>query len=103
MGTDKKKKGGQRWIAIGGLGITVFDEQVLALDPAPLFDPHRILRRCLYSIRSRWSAHSFFFQAEDGIRDPLVTGVQTCALPISIGSLNESHWSCPQALCIPNG
>src|SRR5207247_4943043 len=25
----------------------------------------------------------FVFQAEDGIRDPLVTGVQTCALPIS--------------------
>src|SRR5207247_8405532 len=24
----------------------------------------------------------FCFQAEDGIRDPLVTGVQTCALPI---------------------
>src|SRR5205823_10356781 len=24
-----------------------------------------------------------FFQAEDGIRDKLVTGVQTCALPIS--------------------
>src|SRR5207249_7461897 len=27
--------------------------------------------------------HSFFFQAEDGIRDRNVTGVQTCALPIS--------------------
>src|SRR5690606_41050583 len=27
---------------------------------------------------------SFFFQAEDGIRDFHVTGVQTCALPISI-------------------
>src|SRR5207249_6789150 len=27
---------------------------------------------------------SFFFQAEDGIRDRNVTGVQTCALPISI-------------------
>ena len=27
----------------------------------------------------------FFFQAEDGIRDRDVTGVQTCALPISIG------------------
>src|SRR6478609_4573814 len=27
----------------------------------------------------------FFFQAEDGIRDKLVTGVQTCALPISFG------------------
>src|SRR2546426_1734303 len=27
----------------------------------------------------------FFFQAEDGIRDYKVTGVQTCALPISVG------------------
>src|SRR5205085_9388647 len=26
----------------------------------------------------------FFFQAEDGIRDLTVTGVQTCALPISL-------------------
>src|SRR5690348_1404169 len=34
-----------------------------------------------------WWTHStifFFFQAEDGIRDGRVTGVQTCALPISI-------------------
>src|SRR3989441_1988955 len=30
----------------------------------------------------------FFFQAEDGIRDKLVTGVQTCALPI-LGWLGE--------------
>ena len=28
----------------------------------------------------------FFFQAEDGIRDDLVTGVQTCALPILVAS-----------------
>src|SRR5438067_4596648 len=28
----------------------------------------------------------FFFQAEDGIRYRNVTGVQTCALPISIGN-----------------
>src|SRR2546425_12173674 len=28
----------------------------------------------------------FFFQAEDGIRDKLVTGVQTCALPISFAA-----------------
>src|SRR3712207_6861307 len=27
----------------------------------------------------------FFFQAEDGIRDIGVTGVQTCALPIFVG------------------
>src|SRR5258708_26788694 len=32
----------------------------------------------------------FFFQAEDGIRDDLVTGVQTCALPISGVALIEA-------------
>ena len=30
------------------------------------------------------TSFGFFFQAEDGIRDWSVTGVQTCALPISI-------------------
>src|SRR5260370_7680122 len=29
-----------------------------------------------------YSVFFFFFQAEDGIRDSSVTGVQTCALPI---------------------
>src|SRR2546421_6505133 len=36
----------------------------------------------------------FFFQAEDGIRDLIVTGVQTCALPIwalEIGVRNNPH------------
>src|SRR2546430_11012995 len=33
--------------------------------------------------------HLFFFQAEDGIRDLTVTGVQTCALPISKVKLNH--------------
>src|SRR3712207_8491224 len=32
---------------------------------------------------------SFFFQAEDGIRDIGVTGVQTCALPIWIHQVRE--------------
>src|SRR5438132_7148297 len=36
----------------------------------------------------------FFFQAEDGIRDHCVTGVQTCALPISC--------STPAPIAIPN-
>src|SRR5207249_8155229 len=31
----------------------------------------------------------FFFQAEDGIRDRNVTGVQTCALPISLLGLGH--------------
>src|SRR5260364_193753 len=34
----------------------------------------------------------FFFHAEDGIRDDLVTGVQTCALPISPSS--RSSYKC---------
>src|SRR3989454_3668863 len=34
-------------------------------------------------IEWRASVFFFFFQAEDGIRDYKVTGVQTCALPIS--------------------
>src|SRR5690625_6473515 len=37
----------------------------------------------------------FFFQAEDGIRDGHVTGVQTCALPISAhGQGNFNHNQC---------
>src|SRR5690625_7293970 len=34
------------------------------------------------------SVSSFFFPAEDGIRDGHVTGVQTCALPISGGNVS---------------
>src|SRR6266481_8837343 len=33
----------------------------------------------------------FFFQAEDGIRDGTVTGVQTCALPIFVGGVPLAH------------
>src|SRR2546428_12291586 len=33
----------------------------------------------------------FFFQAEDGIRDLIVTGVQTCALPISALNQDLEH------------
>src|SRR2546425_3585965 len=38
----------------------------------------------------------FFFQAEDGIRDKLVTGVQTCALPIYRGA--AAAWKCGSAV-----
>src|SRR5436190_10977658 len=34
-------------------------------------------------IKNYEQSNFFFFQAEDGIRDHCVTGVQTCALPIS--------------------
>src|SRR5690606_39554444 len=46
----------------------------------------------------------FFFQAEDGIRDFHVTGVQTCALPISSAPWSElasrSLRTCPSASLI---
>src|SRR5256885_6488930 len=48
----------------------------------------------------------FFFQAEDGIRDYKVTGVQTCALPIwttpSVGG-GPSSVSLRRALPVPGG
>src|SRR5919108_3262773 len=40
----------------------------------------------------------FFFQAEDGIRDDLVTGVQTCALPISAPPTRPPTRGRPQSL-----
>src|SRR5260370_3538708 len=44
----------------------------------------------------------FFFQAEDGIRDSSVTGVQTCALPIlhhhrgAVADENSVNWTLRQ-------
>src|SRR2546429_9641065 len=35
----------------------------------------------------------FFFQAEDGIRDVAVTGVQTCALPILYRWYRAEHYA----------
>src|SRR5688572_16431268 len=48
-------------------------------------------------MRSHAIDSTFFFQAEDGIRDLTVTGVQTCALPISArtGSPNGSRPTLP--------
>src|SRR5207245_6353837 len=37
--------------------------------------------------------HFFFFQAEDGIRDATVTGVQTCALPISAPTAERNRFA----------
>src|SRR5258708_25077055 len=47
----------------------------------PPADPKRLQLPCAVARRGPESVF-FFFQAEDGIRDDLVTGVQTCALPI---------------------
>src|SRR5256885_3964423 len=59
---------------IGGVAATDYDEGLISpggvgYDINCLSGDSRVL-------------HFFFFQAEDGIRDYKVTGVQTCALPI---------------------
>src|SRR2546429_2608066 len=43
-----------------------------------------------------------FFQAEDGIRDVAVTGVQTCALPISKACFSLWRGAYPE-FCSPSG
>src|SRR2546429_7145136 len=52
---------------------------------------YHILLIC--SVHCADSCLFFFFQAEDGIRDVAVTGVQTCALPISSRSRREKRCS----------
>src|SRR2546430_10119569 len=49
----------------------------------------KVVNRCgdiILTYGARSLVILFFFQAEDGIRDLTVTGVQTCALPISGGA-----------------
>src|SRR5690349_6557080 len=59
----------------------------------------RILLICMFFLTlvlpcvMNFSFFFFFFQAEDGIRDLYVTGVQTCALPISHHRCNRSNAS----------
>src|SRR2546425_2128818 len=47
----------------------------------------------------------FFFQAEDGIRDKLVTGVQTCALPICrpVEQPEDLFWRVARTVAEPDG
>src|SRR5256884_1347419 len=47
-------------------------------------------------LRCKKEISYFFFQAEDGIRDVAVTGVQTCALPISAQNAPMNRADIPQ-------
>src|SRR5439155_18244990 len=53
-----------------------------------IYDAHAVYE--VYFVMKR-SIFFFFFQAEDGIRDGHVTGVQTCALPILEGVGLKDH------------
>src|SRR5256885_2842126 len=59
----------------------------------------------VYAVRASALQRSvfFFFQAEDGIRDYKVTGVQTCALPISSFAATSSPAGKPPAKTHRNG
>src|SRR5437667_103154 len=46
---------------------------------------------CSTAVRLLRLITPFFFQAEDGIRDRDVTGVQTCALPICISTRRPAY------------
>src|SRR5256885_7656771 len=48
--------------------------------------------RMMRMTRLRAGLSNFFFQAEDGIRDYKVTGVQTCALPILLDGTVTAGW-----------
>src|SRR5205823_7217606 len=48
--------------------------------------------KCYYSLCVNVIHFFFFFQAEDGIRDKLVNGVQTCALPICSPITRGRKW-----------
>src|SRR6266705_1079774 len=56
----------------------------------------------LFVVEYQTKSFFFFFQAEDGIRDRTVTGVQTCALPISdrhVGPRKDSYRLAQYWLC----
>src|SRR5699024_3964161 len=59
----------------------------------PLLRP-KTSNTCHYGNVLTWRSRAVFFQAEDGIRDRNVTGVQTCALPICT-STGATWWSTP--------
>src|SRR3712207_7276633 len=72
------------------MGEQVWDELVGWRVRIVIRDVQRSVRR------SGGLCNVFFFQAEDGIRDIGVTGVQTCALPISLLAEAQDHhpeWS----------
>src|SRR5256886_5197859 len=65
------------------------------LDARALFVQHKILFADEAFGHLAGVTPVFFFQAEDGIRDLTVTGVQTCALPISsvLAGASADRWA----------
>src|SRR5205809_314783 len=82
--------------------LTLADDRLEAFydNPNALRDYFRDIGRMVLAAEGRKANDSHadcyqyfcvFFQAEDGIRDVAVTGVQTCALPISVPPMPRSR------------
>src|SRR3982751_6947348 len=67
-------------------GVEGLDDKILDLNPGYLERSRKATRETIDWLRK-------FFQAEDGIRDLIVTGVQTCALPISARCVSRTSSS----------
>src|SRR5262249_59783921 len=67
------------------LFISMLFHRIQPFDSIPFYSHtcHSVLILCVRATADVMVVVYFFFQAEDGIRDWSVTGVQTCALPIS--------------------
>src|SRR5207249_5389508 len=91
-----RERGGQRPAgrATAAIGIRTGPRHTARNNPGLLRHPCRGGRgaRAADVARAVADGH-FFFQAEDGIRDRNVTGVQTCALPISEASNPTPYYS----------
>src|SRR5450830_783493 len=72
MSTNDAAEGGNECLATVGVPYIVI-----------LSRPHTLSSLCMLAV--------YFFQAADGIRDRNVTGVQTCALPISYFQARKWH------------
>src|SRR2546430_1508552 len=66
----------------GAAEVQCQNNTVASLPPVTPVLPSRPTAWQVSGPSARYCRSSFFFQAEDGIRDLTVTGVQTCALPI---------------------
>src|SRR2546429_387329 len=85
-----------------GHPVSILSRVRVQVKPKPRLDedaPHEALEgfwsgagQCAREVVGHEMILFFFFQAEDGIRDVAVTGVQTCALPIWDGNSLCALW-----------
>src|SRR6266705_1862584 len=84
-------------VTVGGLFVTTVILPGSDVDTAPRSSFAIAFSVYFPAVTLSHVAVFFFFHAEDGIRDRTVTGVQTCALPISSWRRWSAGWTCSTA------